>query len=196
MLDTHYNRIEKTKKTYIIPNLITYSNMALGLMAILISSSKDINSLKLSSLLIIFAALTDKLDGYVARKFDMTSELGKQLDSLCDSISFGLAPTIIAWNLGIEQTGLVLGLMSIIIFVGAGIFRLARFNLAEESEYIEGLPITIAGLIMAIKYIIDLSFRVGKIDISIISIENIILISILSILMISNYRIKKPSFLK
>lgn len=192
MLETHYRKV---RKYCILPNLITYSNMGLGLMAILISNSTGIGKIKTASMLIIFAALTDKLDGYVARRLNMTSEFGKQLDSLCDLVSFGVAPMVIGWNLGMEVLG-ILGFISCIFFIGSGIFRLARFNLQEDKGFIVGLPITIAGAIMVLKYILDLSFRINKSNSMILSYENIILIIILSISMVSSIKVKKPKFVK
>lgn len=185
---------KKDKKYYIVPAAITYLNMSFGGMAILISITTDIKKMKIGSILLLLAAITDKLDGFIARKYGMTSEFGKELDSLCDLVSFGIAPIIIGWNVGIKDLGIVGGIGAL-IFIGSGIFRLARFNVEEENRYIIGLPITIGGGIMSIKYIIDITYRLRSNNPIILSYENIILIIIISILMISNIRFKKPDIL-
>ncbi len=82
------------------PNLITLSNLTLGMAAILIvstpSSSGDM--MFIASFLVALAAVTDRFDGKVARHLDAVSELGKELDSLADLVSFGIAPVVIAWR--------------------------------------------------------------------------------------------------
>lgn len=79
-----------------------------------------------------------------------------------------------------------------ILFIGSSIFRLARFNITIDDGYIRGLPITIAGIIMSIKYIIDINFRLIHINYGLVNYENSIIMIILSLLMISNFKIKKP----
>ena len=79
-----------------------------------------------------------------------------------------------------------------LIYIGCGVFRLARFNISENDMYIYGLPITIAGLIIAIKHIIDIVFRINIINKQVLLNENIFLIVILSLLMVSKFKIKKP----
>ena len=82
-----------------LPNILTLLNLSLGVIAILlavIAEKDNYNQLFQASMLVIIAALTDRFDGKVARMLDVTSELGKELDSLSDLISFGVAPIIIA----------------------------------------------------------------------------------------------------
>jgi CDP-diacylglycerol--serine O-phosphatidyltransferase len=166
----------------------------LGATAILIINNRSLKELRISCVLVLLAAITDKLDGFVARRLNMTSEFGKQLDSLCDLVSFGLAPVIIGWNMGINLLGSI-GIMTSLIFIGAGIFRLARFNITKDDAYIVGLPITVSGAIMAIKYIMDYNYKL-KGNISVIApYDNIILMVILSSLMVSNFKIRKPRLL-
>lgn len=177
-------------KLYIIPNVITYSNMILGAIAIFISIIGNRHNLKIASLLIITAGVMDKLDGYIARKLNIASKFGKELDSLCDLVSFGIAPVILWWNINTGKLGLI-EMIGSIIFIGAGIFRLAKFNITKDQGYIIGLPITIAGMIMAIKHFIDISYRIGNRD-YMINLENLLLMFLLSLFMISKFRIKKP----
>ncbi|MDD4138785.1 MAG: CDP-diacylglycerol--serine O-phosphatidyltransferase, partial [Clostridiaceae bacterium] len=92
-----------------LPNMLTLANLAMGVLAILVASStgkfsisqpgEDINLVYYSCLCVMAAAMFDRFDGKLARKLNVASELGKQLDSLCDLISFGVAPAVIAWKL-------------------------------------------------------------------------------------------------
>lgn len=183
-------KYEKIGNYYIIPNLITFTNMFLGALAIFYSFNGNILDVRLASIFILIAAITDKLDGYMARRLGQESEFGKQLDSLCDLVSFGVAPAIIWWNLMATSLSILEILISI-GFIASGVFRLARFNVETNKGYIVGMPITIAGMIMALKYIIDIEYRLVGTSISSINIENLILMLLLSILMISKIRIKK-----
>ena len=136
-----------------IPNILTLINLSLGVIAILLSceSSKDssVNLLINASLLVMLAALTDRFDGKAARHFDVVSDLGKELDSLSDLISFGVAPIVVAWKISFIQYG-ILGYLIAIIFPIAGAYRLARYNITTFNNVFQGIPITIAGLFLTI----------------------------------------------
>ncbi|GFN34639.1 flippase-like domain-containing protein [Tepidimicrobium xylanilyticum] len=180
----------KEDKKYFLPSLITYTNMLFGIIAIWLSSTREVKNIKVSCILVILAAIVDKIDGLVARKFNLTSSFGRELDSLCDLLSFGLAPVVIWWNLNggyLKMLELVIS----ILFVGAGIFRLARFNIDEDYEYIKGLPITLAGSFFAIKHLIDINYRIQS-NIPLFN-ENVIILTLLSVFMVSRFRIKRPS---
>lgn len=97
-------------------------------------------------LLIILASIADGLDGYLARR-TQASQLGPDLDSLADIISFGAAPAVLA-IVAFELSAFALAIA--MIYVGCGILRLARFNLSAESDLsFEGLPITASGIAVA-----------------------------------------------
>lgn len=95
------------------------------------------------------AALTDRFDGKAARHFNVVSDLGKELDSLSDLISFGVAPTVIAWKISFIDMG-ILGYIIAVIFPIAGAYRLARYNITTFNNVFQGIPITIAGLFLTI----------------------------------------------
>lgn len=175
-------------KFYIIPSIITYSNLLLGVFSIIICNYRSFDTIKLACYLVIIAGLTDKLDGYVARRLNMTSEFGKQLDSLSDLVSFGIAPIVIT----ISMSNSVPLTLSSFIYIGSGAFRLARFNILKESMYITGLPITLSGMIIGLKNIIDINYRIKMVLRSVLILENIVILLILSVLMLSTFRIKKP----
>lgn len=112
----------------------------------------------IASALIGLAAVVDFLDGFVARLFKASSELGKQLDSLADVVSFGVAPGMLIYQFlrmsyaqqtdGIETS--VLLLMPAFLVPCAGAYRLARFNIDTQQSYgFKGVPIPAAGLLVA-----------------------------------------------
>lgn len=129
-----------------IPNFFTLLNLASGVLAII---SIFYERYGVSAILIIVAGFLDRMDGKLARMLDEVSDFGKELDSLCDLISFGVAPAILIWSLSLMETG-VIGIVITIIFALAGATRLARYNISEfEGAYI-GIPITICGGIVAL----------------------------------------------
>jgi CDP-diacylglycerol--serine O-phosphatidyltransferase len=114
--------------------------------------------LTVAAYFIFAAAVVDFLDGFVARLLNATSEMGKQLDSLSDVVSFGVAPSMILYQLLRtsfikEETGLetsVISLFPAFIVACAGAYRLARFNIDTTQAYgFKGVPIPAAGLLIA-----------------------------------------------
>ncbi|MFA9558828.1 CDP-diacylglycerol--serine O-phosphatidyltransferase [Evansella sp. AB-rgal1] len=161
-----------------IANLFTIINLGLGGFAILYVIQ---GQLGLSVTFICLAAIFDRFDGMVARKMKITSDLGKQLDSLCDLISFGVAPALLLYQSTLNEFGFA-GSMFTIIFIACGAIRLARFNISEQEGFFVGLPITAAGCILTVSHLIN-----GSIAEPVF----MFIILTLSILMISNFRIKK-----
>jgi CDP-diacylglycerol--serine O-phosphatidyltransferase len=112
----------------------------------------------MASLFIGIAAVVDFLDGFVARLFKASSEMGKQLDSLADVVSFGVAPAMILYqflrmSIAQEEDGLnasVIWLVPAFILAAAGAWRLARFNLDDSQSFgFKGVPIPAVGLVVA-----------------------------------------------
>jgi CDP-diacylglycerol--serine O-phosphatidyltransferase len=153
-----------------IPNIFTLLNLFFGCIAIVFALQNTIEitadgqfvrlteELYYASLFIGIAAVIDFLDGFVARALNASSEMGKQLDSLADVVSFGAAPSIILYqflrmsfireNEGVETS--MLWLMPAFVFACAGAYRLARFNLDTEQSFgFKGVPIPAAGLVVA-----------------------------------------------
>ena len=153
-----------------IPNIFTLLNLFFGCIAIVFALQNSIEitadgqfvrlteELYYASLFIGIAAVIDFLDGFVARALNASSEMGKQLDSLADVVSFGAAPSIILYqflrmsfireNEGVETS--MLWLMPAFDFACAGAYRLARFNLDTEQSFgFKGVPIPAAGLVVA-----------------------------------------------
>lgn len=184
-----------------IPNTLTLLNLSLGVTAILIAVKDDIHLnmeiryLYTASLLIMLAALTDRLDGKVARMLNATSDLGKELDSLSDLISFGVAPIIVTYKISLTQLGFY-GYIISLIFPIAGAYRLARYNVTEFDNVFRGIPITIAGAFLTINNLYHsflLAQRKELDNFNIISTAFLVLI--LSFTMISKIKIKKVWFL-
>ena len=130
-------------------NLLTLLNLGLGGFAIIAGIN---GQLRLSVLLIFIAALADRFDGMVARKLQIESALGKQLDSMSDIISFGVAPALLLYQ-GILYLFGFPGVFFTIFFIGCGAFRLARFNITESNGFFTGLPITVAGCLVTLSYL-------------------------------------------
>ncbi len=166
--------------------------MSLGVIAILlaVNPSEDINLLFTASLLVMIAALTDRFDGKVARMLGTSSELGKELDSLADLISFGVAPIIIAWKISLIHLG-ILGYVFAVVFPLAGAYRLARYNVTTFDNFFRGLPITLAGAFLTIVNLFNWSAYVNNKITPSHSTFTAILIVLLSYLMVCKIKLKK-----
>ena len=133
----HYLMIRKS-----IPNLITCLNLTCGVLAIMS------NDLVMGVYLIILAGIFDIFDGLVARILKVSSIIGKELDSLADIVSFGVAPAILFYKaFAIQENNFYL--LGPILIAMAGALRLARFNTSESTTtYFEGLAIPASGLML------------------------------------------------
>lgn len=129
-----------------IPSLLTIGNLFIGMAAVLVASHGRLNE---AALLVVLGMLLDGLDGRAARWLNAESEFGKQLDSLADMVTFGVAPSFIMYAVVLNQLG-YLGDALALWFPICGALRLARFNLQKKSHpYFIGLPITAAGGVLA-----------------------------------------------
>ncbi len=156
-----------------IPNIFTLLNLFFGCLAIVftlqngIMITVDANGTELlyipekiwmASLFIGIAAVVDFLDGFVARLFNASSEMGKQLDSLADVVSFGVAPAMIIYqflrlSFAQQEGGVDISLLWLVpafMLPCAAAWRLARFNLdTEQSFSFKGMPVPAAGIFVA-----------------------------------------------
>lgn len=130
-----------------VPNLLTLFNMSLGL-RVVFSLWQGPASLWQACLLILLAAVVDGVDGLLARRLGAESDLGKQLDSFADLISFGVAPALITLSHSAVRALGWPSYAALCLYVLAAAYRLARFNLGDFKEYFLGLPITAAGAIL------------------------------------------------
>lgn len=195
---------------YIIPSLFTTGNMAAGFYAILEvvhASAATYWHLDNAAKAIGFAVLFDGFDGFVARMTNTTSDFGKELDSLADVITFGVAPAMLAWTWGFHlmQQGVALtewnikltqvGAIACFLFLMAGASRLARFNITTNPEpsnpgrpgkkYFVGMPIPAgAGVIAAVVH-----FQSGvPLDSWYTSISWLAMVAAVGYLMVSTWR--------
>lgn len=156
-----------------IPNLFTLLNLVFGCLAIIciMQTGLEITSssagepiveipeqMQWASLFLALAAIIDFCDGFMARLLKVPSEMGKQLDSLADVVSFGVAPGLIVYqflrlSLAQEPDGLdapIAWLLPAFLVPCAGAYRLARFNIDTQQTYgFKGVPIPAAGLLFA-----------------------------------------------
>lgn len=132
---------------YILPNLLTTTNMFFGFMAVILSIKGDFLP---AAYAIVAAAIFDLLDGRVARWTGTQSSFGAEYDSLCDLISFGVAPALLMYLWALQAFGRI-GWLASFVFVACGALRLARFNVQDASYKVDfqGLPIPMAAGIIA-----------------------------------------------
>lgn len=128
-----------------VPNLLTAFNLLLGVVSIILTIEGKVN---IAALMIIAAGLLDGLDGRVARMLKVSSDFGKELDSLADLVSFGVAPALLAYVFSLHHLG-ALGYVIAGVFAVCGAIRLARFNLMTVKGYFLGLPIPAAGCMIS-----------------------------------------------
>lgn len=129
-----------------LPSMFTVGNLFLGIISIIVAFQ---GNFAWAALLVIIGMLLDGLDGRVARALNAQSEFGKELDSLSDVISFGVAPAFIMYGVILHQIGWI-GMVITAVFPICGALRLARFNVAAGTpNYFIGLPITAAGGVLA-----------------------------------------------
>lgn len=168
---------------YILPNLVTIGNLFCGFFSIIKTFEKDY---KVAAIAIVIAAVFDQLDGRLARLTRATSQFGAELDSLCDAVSFGVAPGMLMYFWALQPFGR-LGYMAGFLFAACGVLRLARFNVqvgVVEKNYFQGLPIPMAGGIIASAYLAfeDMGWTAeGNIGLLVVTM-------LLAFVMVSNFR--------
>jgi CDP-diacylglycerol--serine O-phosphatidyltransferase len=153
-------KIVSDKKTrMILPNMLTLIGVCIGLSSIKFALD---SKFELSIIAIIVAAVFDGLDGRIARLIKATSKVGKELDSLTDVISFGVAPAFIMYFWLLNNLG-KFGWLLCLIYVVCVALRLARFNISSNSEpswrdnFFEGVPAPAGGILVLMPLIFNLS---------------------------------------
>ena len=187
---------EKKNVRMILPNMLTLIGVCIGLTSIRFALSGEFH---LAIIAIIFAALFDWLDGRIARLIKGTSEVGKELDSLADVISFGVAPAFIMYFWTLSSLGR-LGWLLCLIYVICVALRLARFNVHSnqgpswKDNFFEGMPSPAGGIIVLMPLILSFS-GLGeyffKINYDLLVPIFFIIVSILLISTIPTYSFKK-----
>jgi CDP-diacylglycerol--serine O-phosphatidyltransferase len=170
MKESQEIRIHKLIK---FADLFTLLNAAAGILAIILSIK---NEFTYAAILLFTAVLFDFIDGKIARISQKQNALGKNLDSLSDIISFGVAPAVFGYMQGLNS---FFSVIILIFFTLCGVLRLARFNILNINYFI-GVPITISGIVFPVIYFL---FSFNK--------TIIFIYLVLGLLMISSFKIPK-----
>ncbi len=155
----NFKIVSDKKARMILPNAVTLIGVCIGLTSIKFAID---GKFVIAIIAILFAGLMDALDGRIARLIKGTSRMGKELDSLGDVISFGVAPALIMyfWNLQFLEK---LGWFVCLIYVVCVALRLARFNISSEEEpswednFFQGVPSPAGGIIVLLPLIFSFS---------------------------------------
>ena len=190
-------KLVSSKKTrYLLPNILTLGGVCLGISSIKFSIDGNFN---LAVTLILFAAILDALDGRIARLIKGTSEFGKELDSLTDFVSFGIAPVFILYFWELNTYG-KLGWAIALIYSVCCVLRLARFNLTKvenqqewKSNFFEGVPSPAGGILILLPLIYELTDFSFKFEIKQFTPFLTILVALLLVSKIPTLSFKKIS---
>ena len=170
--------------TKIIPSIFTLANLLFGFLALFFVLEGDYT---LAAVCILFSVLMDSLDGKVARRLSASSEFGKELDSLSDLVSFGVAPALLTYQVAFHSLQpeymKYAGLAVAAIFVLCGAVRLARFNTLNITTHFVGVPITFAGGAMALLILLR-----GEL----VWFFYLVVMLVLAGLMVSRFKVAKP----
>ena len=191
-----FTLVSSKKTRYLLPNILTLGGVCLGISSIKFSID---GSYGLAVTLILLAAILDALDGRVARLIKGTSEFGKELDSLTDFVSFGIAPVLILyfWELNVYGK---LGWAIALIYSVCCVLRLARFNLTKiedhqewKNNFFEGVPSPVGGLLILTPLIYELSDLKFNLNIKSFTPYITILIALLLVSKVPTLSLKKIS---
>ena len=151
--------VSEKKARMILPNMLTLIGVCIGLSSIKFALD---SKFELSIIAVIVAAVFDGLDGRIARLIKGTSKVGKELDSLTDVISFGVAPAFVMYFWSLNNLG-KFGWLLCLIYVVCVALRLARFNIHSNAEpswkdnFFEGVPSPAGGILVLMPLIFSLS---------------------------------------
>ena len=186
--------VSNKKSRVILPNILTLIGVCIGLTSIKFAFD---GKFELSIVAVIVAGIIDGLDGRIARLIKGTSKVGKELDSLTDVISFGVAPAFIMYFWSMSEIGR-LGWLISIIYVVCVALRLARFNVNSEAEpswrdnFFEGIPSPAGGILVLMPLIFSFSeIQFFKPNYQVLVPILFIFVSILLISKIPTYSLKK-----
>ena len=188
--------VSVNKTRYILPSVLTLIGVCLGISSIKFAMD---GNFAFAVLFLVVAAILDGLDGRVARLIKGTSDFGKELDSLTDFVSFGIAPAFIVYFWELNKFGKV-GWLIVLFFSVCCVLRLARFNLTKfekkdewKNNFFEGVPSPAGGLLVLMPLIYELTnFNFG-LDIKKFTPYFTVLIAILLVSKIPTLALKKIS---
>ena len=197
MEDNKKFKLVTSKKTrYLLPNILTLGGVCLGISSIKFSIEGNYS---LAVIFILLAAILDALDGRIARLIKGTSEFGKELDSLTDFVSFGIAPVFILYFWQLNNYG-KLGWAITLIYSVCCVLRLARFNLTNidkkhiwKNNYFEGVPSPAGGILILLPLVYELADLNFNFNLKNFTPYFTVLISILLVSKIPTLSLKKIS---
>lgn len=172
---------EMSNKFYLLPCLFTLSSLFCGFYSMLAAIKGDF---VISAIAIIVAAVFDGLDGRVARMTGKTSTFGVELDSLCDNVSFGVAPALLVYFWALQPYGRY-GWLAAFLYMATTTLRLARFNSQQtESVNFIGLPCPAAAAMISSSVLFIASIGIeGPVK----HVSILLMVYLLSYLMVSNH---------
>ena len=178
----------------ILPNTLTIIGVCIGLSSIKFALDQNYG---LSIIALLISGILDTLDGRIARLIKGTSKVGKELDSLTDVISFGVAPSFVMYFWAINELG-KFGWMLVLVYTVCCALRLARFNLTtiEDNEswkinFFEGVPSPAAAGVVLLPLILNLSAIIQFENKEIISAAVILITSLLMVSKVPTYSLKR-----
>ena len=139
-------------KLLTLADFFTIANLCSGVLAIFLATEMHFG---LSATLIAMAVVFDTLDGKIAGWLHQKHEFGKQLDSLADLVSFGIAPAYLYFTLSLQNGW---DILSLLFFAICGMLRLARYNISQNTGF-EGIPITVNGIVFPLLYLFSSSYE-------------------------------------
>ena len=196
ILSNKQNKLNMTlrHRNVILPNVITILGLFCGVYSIMLSvGSMNVkgDNFVFAAYFLILAAFFDGIDGKVARIVNGTSDFGVQLDSLCDMVSFGVAPAILVYEWLLKGFGR-LGIVAAFFFIASGALRLA------SNVYFVGLPIPGAAAFIAtsVLFINELNLDLTKNALSIFFLVSIYVLAFLMVSTVPFFSFKKIGFFK
>ena len=186
--------VSVSKTRYILPSVLTLVGVCLGISSIKFAMDGNFS---FAVLFLIVAAILDGLDGRVARLIKGTSNFGKELDSLTDFVSFGIAPAFIIYFWELNKLGKI-GWLIVLFYAVCCVLRLARFNLTKfedkeewKNNFFQGIPSPAGGCLILLPLIFELSNFSNLMSLKIITPYLTIIVSLLLISKLPTYSFKK-----
>ncbi len=175
-----------------VPNLLTFGNLTCGFVSVIMSGRGTSEHYFAAAILVLVAAFLDGMDGQIARWLKTDSSLGKELDSLADCVTFGVAPGYLAYKtyllgLRVPVGGISLdfGVLIAAVFPVCAAYRLARFNVRSSSGSFSGLPSPVAAMLVVLGVIYFLHIEIPTALFA-------VLFCIVAFLMVSTVTYSKP----
>ena len=190
------NVVSVNKSRYILPSVLTLVGGCLGISSIKFAMD---GNFAFAVLFLVVAAILDALDGRVARLIKGTSDFGKELDSLTDFVSFGIAPAFIVYFWELNKFGKI-GWLIVLFFSVCCVLRLARFNLTKfenkdewKNNFFQGVPSPAGGCLILFPLMFELSNFSNLINLKAITPYFMVIVSVLLISKIPTFSFKKIS---